>query len=157
MVLVPPGSGDDVQMLKAGILEIGSIYVVNKMDRDGAGRTVRDLKQMIRRAGPSSDTDDWSPPVLKTNALTGENIPELEERIQAHRNHLQNSGRGAQKRRQRRIEEMKKILSEKINNRADQLIENRLTGPDRTEALTDGSEDPYCLAEQMLDELLDNS
>lgn len=153
LVLVDPSAGDDVQMLKAGILEIGSIYVVNKMDRQGADRTVRDVKQMVRRAGSSSDTGNgWTPPVVKTNALTGENVSELGERIQSHREYLRESGRGEQVRRQRRIEEVKKILLEKLNDRVNQLVEEQFS----KENPIDDSSDPYRQAEDLITELPDD-
>src|SRR5438874_6801778 len=70
LVVVAPGWGDAVQVAKAGILEIGDVFVVNKADRDGANDAVRDLNMMLRQ-GPRLE---WTPPVVRTSTVTGEGI-----------------------------------------------------------------------------------
>ncbi len=81
LVVVAPGLGDDVQAFKAGILEIGDIFVVNKADRPGADQTARELRQMLS-LGPRRA---WRPPVLSTTAQTGEGIGEIAEAILEHK------------------------------------------------------------------------
>src|ERR1035437_4211934 len=76
LVLLAPGMGDGIQAAKAGILEIGDIFVVNKADREGADATVRDLRHMIS-LGDRSEPDLWRPPVLKTVAARGDGIGEV--------------------------------------------------------------------------------
>jgi len=83
LVLLAPGMGDGIQAAKAGILEIGDIFVVNKADREGADATVRDLRHMIS-LGDRSQPDLWRPPVLKTVAARGEGIGELMAAIDDH-------------------------------------------------------------------------
>ncbi|MGB7340477.1 MAG: methylmalonyl Co-A mutase-associated GTPase MeaB [Phototrophicaceae bacterium] len=116
LVIEAPGLGDDVQAIKAGILEIADILVVNKADRMGADQTVRGLRAMLELGHPSArnrftshhgrmlqanddkthqaDTvaDVWLPPVLKVSALERDGIEALVEKIAAHRNHLQATG-----------------------------------------------------------------
>ena len=90
LVLLAPGMGDGIQAAKAGILEIGDVFVVNKSDRDGSDSTMRELRNMIALGvrGP----DAWSPPVVKTVASTGEGIDRLVTAIDDHRTWLLASG-----------------------------------------------------------------
>ena len=90
LVLLAPGMGDGIQAAKAGILEIGDVFVVNKADRDGSDSTMRELRNMIALGvrGP----DAWSPPVVKTVASTGEGIDRLVSAIDDHRTWLMASG-----------------------------------------------------------------
>jgi len=85
IVTLVPGAGDDVQVLKAGIMEIADVFVVNKTDRDGADRLVASLEAMLalEEAGP----DQWRPPVVRTQATTGAGVPELVAAIDAFRAH----------------------------------------------------------------------
>ncbi len=89
IVVQAPGLGDDIQAIKAGILEIAHILVVNKADRPDAARTRRALEDMLR-LGPGPDPD-WTPPVLLTVATTGQGVPEVAAALDAHRAHLQAS------------------------------------------------------------------
>lgn len=90
IVVQAPGLGDDIQAIKAGILEIAHILVVNKADRPDAARTRRVLEDMLR-LGPGPDPD-WTPPVLLTVATTGQGVPEVAAALDAHRAHLRASG-----------------------------------------------------------------
>lgn len=89
-VVMVPGLGDDIQAIKAGILEIGDIFVVNKADREGADRTARELSTMLdmRHAAEGS----WNPQVMKTEAQRGTGIDELIDEILAHRDFFLSSG-----------------------------------------------------------------
>ncbi|MCP3935522.1 MAG: methylmalonyl Co-A mutase-associated GTPase MeaB [Actinomycetia bacterium] len=88
IVLVQPGSGDTVQAMKAGILEVGDVYVVTRADRPGAEHTAAELEATLAFAAAS----DWRPPVLLTAAPSGDGVGELSEAIDAHRHHLDESG-----------------------------------------------------------------
>jgi LAO/AO transport system kinase len=94
VVLLAPGMGDAIQAAKAGILEIGTIYCVNKADRDGADATARELRTMVAigRNVEGDDASMWRPPVLKTVASRGEGIDELMAAIDSHRSHLEDNG-----------------------------------------------------------------
>jgi LAO/AO transport system kinase len=97
VVVSAPGLGDDVQAIKAGILEIADIHVVSKCDRSDANKTVTDLKMMLGLG--VRDTEGWQPPVISTSGETGEGIEALLATINEHRQHLQQSG-GLARRRQ---------------------------------------------------------
>ena len=75
VVILAPGSGDDVQAIKAGIMEIADVFVVNKADRDGADRAVAEIEAMLSLR--ESGTGEWRPPVVKTCAATGDGVGEL--------------------------------------------------------------------------------
>ena len=92
VVVSAPGLGDDVQAIKAGILEIADIHVVAKSDRSDAKKTATDLKSMLAMGPPSKRSGDWQPPVLATSALSGDGVVALREAIDAHRAALEGSG-----------------------------------------------------------------
>lgn len=112
LVIEAPGLGDDVQAIKAGILEIADVLVVNKVDRPGADQTIRALRAMLELG----HHDGWLPPILQTVALERKGIPELAEQIDQHRAYLQRSGE-----RQRR--ERAQLESELIERLRDALWE----------------------------------
>lgn len=89
-VVMVPGLGDDIQAIKAGILEIGDVFVVNKADREGADRTARELSNMLEMR--QQTVGNWSPQVLKTEAQRGTGIEELTDEILAHRDFFLASG-----------------------------------------------------------------
>ena len=95
VVVVTPGWGDSVQAAKAGLLEIGDLFVVNKADRPGVNDTVRNLKQMLELGGHG----EWWPPVVPTVGTSGEGIDELQKAIDDHRAYLESSGALAVRRR----------------------------------------------------------
>jgi len=88
VVVLAPGFGDEIQAIKAGIMEIGDIFVVNKADRENADRAVVDIKAMLEL---SSLNEKWTPAIVKTIALTGEGIAELLQTIRDHRRYLETS------------------------------------------------------------------
>jgi LAO/AO transport system kinase len=90
VVLVAPGSGDAIQAAKAGILEIGDVFVVNKADRPDAQPAVRDLRGMVALAQRAAGA--WKPPIVSTVAVSGEGIEELADRLDAHWDWLKGSG-----------------------------------------------------------------
>lgn len=140
LVVVSPGWGDSVQVAKAGILEIGDVFVVNKADRDGADAAVRDLRQMIR-SGPELP---WMPPVLKTSAASSEGIAELWEAIGSHRSHLESSGVLGSRRRERLLSEVESLTGE----RARLLAASALgSDPALVEDLANRRIDPYAAAD----------
>jgi LAO/AO transport system kinase len=88
LVVLNPGWGDSIQAAKAGLLEIGDVFVVNKADRAGVNETMRDLKQMLELGGHG----EWWPPVIAAVASTGDGIDDLWAAVRAHRAHLEASG-----------------------------------------------------------------
>ena len=107
LVLLAPGMGDSIQAAKAGILEIGDIFVVNKADREGADSTVRELRNMIA-LGDSPDRG-WQPRVVKTVASTGVGIDDVISAIDDHHDWLAESGEGEQRRLRRARDEVEAL------------------------------------------------
>ena len=110
VVLLAPGMGDGIQAAKAGILEIGDVFVVNKADREGAQSTARDLRQMIALANDAG-AHAWTPPVETAVASTGEGIERVVSAIDAHYDWAQGSGELEARRMSRAREE---IISEML-------------------------------------------
>ncbi len=106
LVLLAPGMGDGIQAAKAGILEIGDVYVVNKADRDGADQVVRDLRSVISLGGQPGG---WRAPIVKTVAQTGEGIDDLVAAIEKHREMLESSGELTARRERRARDEIEAI------------------------------------------------
>jgi LAO/AO transport system kinase len=109
VVLLAPGMGDGIQAAKAGILEVGDVFVVNKADRDGADQTARELRHMISLGVSGKDTAAWRPPVIKTVAARGEGVETLLAALEDHRAWLARSGVGEARRRRRARTEIQGI------------------------------------------------
>jgi LAO/AO transport system kinase len=108
VVLLAPGMGDGIQAAKAGILEIGDVFVVNKADRDGADSTARELRHMLT-LGERHGDGGWTPPVLKAVAARGEGIDAVVAALDGHLEWLRESGRLAQRRLARAAGEIEAI------------------------------------------------
>lgn len=154
-VVMVPGLGDDIQAIKAGILEIGDIFVVNKADRDGADRTARELATMLEfRMAPEGE---WNPQVLKTEAQRGTGIEELTAEILLHREHLFSSGTIDTFLRERNQTHFLEILRDGLYKRAlaymatDNTLDRVLAG------MGTRTVDPYSAAEQVLEGMLGES
>jgi LAO/AO transport system kinase len=113
VVLEAPGMGDEVQALKAGLMEIADILVVNKADRPGASRTARALEIAVNR-NTSSEDNRWQPPILQTVALDGSGVPEVLKAIGAHREYLCTSGLLAKRERMRVQAELLNLLQRQL-------------------------------------------
>jgi len=169
-VLVQPGSGDDVQMLKAGILEIADVFVVNKADKDGADRTVRELREMVNEMtggpvqtpaghhGPSAEDPDlegtadvdWEPPIVETVAESGEGVEDLLSALAEHREYLDASGRLPETARTRFAEEIRTLLREDVHGLLEAEIEHRGGLEDLAEAVRRRDTDPYTVVADLL-------
>ena len=148
VVVVNPGWGDSVQAAKAGLLEIGDIFVVNKADRAGVSETVRDLTQMLELG----EGGEWAAPIIPTVAATGDGVAELWEAIGDHRHHLEGSGQLLAARQRRLVTEMESALI------AGMLRQVRSAVPepvwrDLTEEVTQRRIDPWSAAVRLLGEL----
>lgn len=119
VVVVTPGWGDAVQAAKAGLLEVGDVFVVNKADRPGVGDAVRDLERMLDLSPGAHDPQAWRPPVVTTVATTGEGIERLVEVLDEHRRHLVESGEGDRRRSGRRRREIRERALAAIARRLD--------------------------------------
>ncbi len=113
VVVLVPESGDSIQALKAGLMEIGEIYCVNKSDREGADRMVLEIETVLELR-PKNNT--WVPPVIKTSALTGAGIVELYQQIITHRQHQEQSDVLSRRRYQALRQEIRRLIEEKITS-----------------------------------------
>jgi LAO/AO transport system kinase len=145
-----PMGGDDVQAAKAGITEIGDVYVVNKADLGDAGRTVHYLQDMISLGRRLRPDNSWTPPVVKTEALSGAGVSDLVDHIDRRFADLAENVGEAHMRGRRRIEHRtSQILRDRIERRLraddDRLLDARIDDVLRRE------QDPYALASEMLE------
>jgi LAO/AO transport system kinase len=181
-VLVPPGSGDDVQMLKAGILEIADLFVVNKADLDGANRTVQELRELVEYQqggvpsdvghhgataetveglgpgdgdGGEGDDDGWTPPIVETVANRGEGVGDVLEALADHRTHLAESGEGEEQTRTRYAEEVRTLLREDLNDLLAAEIDRRGGLDAYVDDILAGEADPYSVADELLAPIAD--
>jgi GTPase len=182
VVVLVPGMGDDVQTIKAGIMEIADIFVINKADRDGAERVEREVRAMqsttparakppqrvqerhslgapanAARAGDPGELtarrDSWSPPIIKTVASDGSGVAELLAAIEKYREYLEQSGLAAA----RRIENWRERIAEMLRDALFQrVLSCYLSDGEADRFATEVAEhkrDPYSLVEKIVDEL----
>ncbi|MFI9205563.1 methylmalonyl Co-A mutase-associated GTPase MeaB [Streptomyces sp. NPDC053048] len=148
MVLLAPGMGDGIQAAKAGILEIGDIYVVNKADRDGADATARELNHMLG-LGESRAPGDWRPPIVKTVAARGEGTDEVVEALEKHRAWMEERGILAERRRRRAAHEVETIAVTALRERIGDLRGDRRLAA-LAERVVAGALDPYAAADELV-------
>ena len=150
VVVAVPGLGDEIQAIKAGIMEIGNVFVVNKADRDGADRTALEIEMMLEHG--ESD-DGWRPKIFKTVAVRGVGIEALTHGILEHRDFLFEEDGHRRKRRERTRWVFRGLLEERLTARA---LE-RLARQGGVDALVDRiatrATDPYSAVEEVLKEL----
>lgn len=147
MVMVP-GLGDDIQAIKAGVMEIGDIFVVNKADKDGAKRTYREIEMML------DYKKDWEfrPPVVMTVAENGQGVPDLMDTINSHEKYMKESGQLLQ----RRISRNKIEIVEIVKNQLELLIKEDMKESQMDELIKDTLEkrtDPYSVAKLILEKM----
>jgi LAO/AO transport system kinase len=146
LVVVAPGMGDAIQAAKAGILEIGDLFVVNKSDKPGAQEAVRDLRTMIAMA--QRREGEWKPPIVTTTAASGEGIADLAGKLDAHWSWLESSGELDRRRQARAREEISAIALTTLRRRM-----GRLPGDSSLDALAErvaaGELDPYTAADEL--------
>ncbi|MDQ6688369.1 MAG: methylmalonyl Co-A mutase-associated GTPase MeaB [Actinomycetota bacterium] len=147
LVLVAPGMGDGIQAAKAGILEIGDLYVVNKADRDGADQVRRELRSMLALAERPEGA--WKPEILKTVASKGEGIEEVAAAIERHRLWLDGSGELGRRRTRRAREEIEAIAVTALRERWGD-VHARTELDDLAAAVVKGATDPYAAADELL-------
>ena len=153
VVVTVPGLGDEVQAIKAGILEIADVLVVNKADREGADRTVRDLLTMLELRhveephGPESPSSEVE--IIRTVAVRGEGIGELAAAIA--RNQEKTAGLAAERRARRARRELRDALLDRCAQRVEQVLSRHT---DWVEQVQRREIDPYSISERLLVELL---
>jgi LAO/AO transport system kinase len=145
IVTLVPGTGDEVQALKAGIMEIADIFVVNKADREGADRTVASIEAMLSLE--TYGKDRWRPPIVKTEATTGKGLPELVEQIEKFRTHT--AATLGERRRARAEFRVRELMS----HRFVQHVERHVLGSGEFDRLLDRiaarDTDPYTVVDDI--------
>jgi LAO/AO transport system kinase len=141
-----PGLGDDIQAIKAGVLEIADVLVVNKADRPGADETARDLAQMLSLGTLRTA---WKPPIVRTVAATGENVAQLVEALERHRAWAIESGERDRRRRDAARAEVEDLLREALVRRLRDRVGSESV--DRAvDSVAERALDPYSAVEQLL-------
>lgn len=151
-VVLIPGMGDEVQAIKAGILEIGDIFVVNKSDRPGTNKLVTELRMMLDLANDKSD-DSWMPEILNTVASENQGIDEVVESFSRHRDYLETRKQGKQRELQRSKHRIRELWKETA---MEQIFPQLLPEDEFNEMankMARRESEPYSLIEKMLERL----
>lgn len=150
VVVLVPGMGDDVQTIKAGIMEIADVFVINKSDREGAERVEREIRAMQSLA---TRRDNWTPPIVKTVASDGTGVPEVLLAIESYRDYLGRSDLG----RERRIANWRKRITEMLRDALFQRVVSSYLADGEADrlaaAVAEHRCDPYSLVEEILREV----
>jgi LAO/AO transport system kinase len=147
ILLSVPGLGDDIQTIKAGIMEIGDIFVVNKADRDGADTVVAMLTAML---GQVPVVDGWKQPVIKTVATGHQGIEELVDTIMEHRRYLTDSSLLERKRKQRIERDISKLVEAKLARYVYERMQEIESLGSMLDLICSRRDDPYSCAERIL-------
>ncbi len=151
VVLMAPGLGDGIQAAKAGILEIGDVYVVNKADRDGAEQVRRELRSTIALA--ERPDGGWKPPIVLTVAQSGRGVDEVVRELDRHRAWLEKTGELTRRRTRRAREEIEAIAVAALRDRWESVAGVLPSGGDLdalAEAVVAGETDPYAAADELV-------
>lgn len=141
-VVVTPGSGDVIQVFKAGIMEIADLFVINKADLPGVGPLHAQINAMLDLA---KDHEDWRPPVKRVSAAKNEGIAEFWAACEAHATYLLESGEGTKRRRRNKEREILEIIQDEAFRRIEQFF------MEEKEHFAASSLDPYTLAARLVD------
>ncbi len=147
MVMVP-GLGDDIQAIKAGVMEIGDVFVINKADRDGAEKTAREIRMMLE-----FKKGEWNPPVNMAVAIENEGIKELVASILEHREYMTGSGKGHIRRVENRKSELLTIVKERMTRKLFEKTYNGEIIHSLSEKVAKKETDPYSAAEIILEKI----
>jgi LAO/AO transport system kinase len=146
IVILVPGMGDDVQTIKAGIMEIADIFVINKSDREGAERVEREIRAM---QSLSVRSDNWTPPIVKTVASSGTGMAELADAIRGYEEYLQKENLALKRKIQNWQERLLEMLRDTLLDRAfGQIGKERLE--DYAAQIAGHKRDPYTLVEEII-------
>ena len=157
VVLLVPGLGDDIQAIKAGIMEITDIFVINKMDLDGADKKVAEIMQMLelgmnfKYSEAQTEVNfakikQWTPEIVKVNSKTGENFDDFLNIIEKHKTFLHSSGIIESYKINRIKNETSQILKFKITKKVEKLISTNSVIDHYIKLVMDKSMDPYSMA-----------
>ncbi len=146
VVVLTPAGGDSVQTIKAGIMEIADIFVINKSDLPGADRTETEINMML----DMKKSKAWRPPVVPTVSVNNEGIAELWNSIQEHRSHMEESGRLLEIRRERVKRELTEQVEYLVKNRIWERVKEEIEFDSLVEKIVHREQDPYSTAGDLL-------
>ena len=149
VVTMTPESGDSIQTLKAGVMEIADLYVINKADRDGANQLATAVTGMLQMADLS---DGWNPQVLLTQAYSNVGVAELWDSIGAHRSYLTDSGELQKRRAERRRAEFLETVQEELHRRITRRLSSNGDLGNLLSAIESKAAEPYSEATRLLDD-----
>lgn len=144
-----PGLGDSLQTLKAGIMEIADLYVINQADRPGANESVKDLRLMLHE----SNEVDWTPPIIKTIATQQIGVDELIDKFERHKSFLQSSAQWEEKRQYRQMKRLKGMTASLITEMVDNCMRNDPLIQRRIEEVKHGEVDPFTVSNELIKNL----
>ncbi|MFK9090497.1 methylmalonyl Co-A mutase-associated GTPase MeaB [Bacillus salipaludis] len=145
-----PGLGDSLQTLKAGIMEIADVFVINQADRPGADESVKDLRLMVRESGRK----DWDLPILKTVATRDEGIKELVEQIFNHKSFLLRSGSWKEKRQTRNMTRLNHMILQLLTTKVDELTQTDEYIKSQIQDVRSGNIDPFTVSHEIVNQLV---
>jgi LAO/AO transport system kinase len=149
-VVLMPGLGDDIQAIKAGILEIGDVFVINKSDRDGADRTAAELSMMLDLTPGLT----WRPPIVRTVAPRAEGVDEVIGALDSHGAFLTAGGEGALRREKRTRARLLGVLAERFRQTLETQPSDGESFQEAIARVVDRREDPYSAASRLFDRLV---
>lgn len=147
VVVLASGFGDEIQALKAGLMEVADIFVVNKADQPNTSKYVQTIEKMTLKLSPKKP---WTPPIVKTIALTGEGCEELISRIDEHHNFCKGNDSIIKERRNRQIREIKRLIEQRIKEEVEVFLEKKYNLQEIINKDTNQSKGPYNIAEEAL-------
>ncbi len=153
IVALVPEAGDTIQTMKAGLMEIANIFVVNKADRPGADRLVVEIQSMLTMS--SRDDGYWETPVLSAQAANNIGIEELYQEVEKHQSFLGSSGKLAEQRQQQRREEFFNAVEQRLKDRVSRFMANNDRLASLLEEVERGDVDPYSAVDVMEKEAVD--
>lgn len=146
LVVLVPGLGDDIQAIKAGILEIGDVFVINKCDRDGADRLNVEIEMML----DLGETQNWRPPIERTIANKDQGVDDVVAALGDHRKYLEESGLLEERRRERARSEMLEMIHDRISRHIEENISKTGEFSDYVEQVFERKTDPYTVVDSIV-------
>ncbi len=152
VIVVVPGMGDDIQAIKAGILEVGDIFLINKSDREGTDKTLSELRMMIEMDQRKFDRGLWKPPIMKVEAVFDKGVDDFLDAVDRHAQYLEQTGGGLKSRRS--PDKVRQEMVDMIKARLVEEVLDKLTESgdfDRAvDAIVKGALDPYTACENLV-------
>jgi len=152
VIVVIPGMGDDIQAIKAGILEVGDIFLINKSDREGTDKTLNELRLMIEMDQGKHDKGLWKPPIIKVEAISDKGVDDFLDAVDEHARYLESSEGGLKSRRS--PDRVRQEMVEMIKARLFEEVLDKLTETGEFDRAVDdivkGTIDPYSACENLI-------